>query len=70
MRKYKNLEEIEMDLKILKLQARLEREKINLDLIRLKKQTTPQALVKSLLTQKRSGALLFRMVRGLLRRRR
>lgn len=49
MKRYRNLKDIDNDLKIMELKVHLEREKISLGVAELKRQTQPQALLKDAL---------------------
>lgn len=68
MRKYRNLNEIDNDLRLLKLKVRLEKEKINLDIAQLKKQTEPQVLVRSLITAGIRRISILGLIRQLFRK--
>ncbi len=68
MRKYRNLNEIDNDLRLLKLKVRLEKEKINLDIAQIKKQTEPQMLAKNLISAGIRRISILSLVRRLFRK--
>lgn len=68
MRRYRNLNEIDNDLELVKLKMRLEKEKINLDIAQLKRQTQPQALAKGLISEGVKHISIWRLVKRLIRR--
>ncbi len=65
MKRYRNLKEIDNDLRIMELKVHLEREKINIGIAELKKQTQPQALLKDFLASSVKHISVFGLLRGL-----
>lgn len=69
MKRYRNLSEMDSDLKLLKLKMQLEREKINLDLTLLKRNAAPQALARELAAEGLKRISIIRLIRSLFRKR-
>lgn len=67
MRQYRNMKEIDDALRLMELRVHLEREKINLGVAQLKRQTEPQALIKNLLASSIKHISILGLLRGLLK---
>lgn len=61
MRQYSNFDEIERDLKLLKLQQDIQKEKIILNLNRTKESVSPMAIVKSLVGSIFKSAIVLKL---------
>lgn len=66
MRQYRNFDEIDRDLKLLKLQQDIAKEEISLNVNRAKESIKPKAIVKNLAGTVLKSAMVFKTLNKLL----